>query len=162
MMCDTAPLAAPHAPDGRARPPFIRPVLAPRTTTQFARSFPGKFRPWRDATLAADRQMMHFADVAPELAAALLAASLMRKPSLTRRVRAVRPPIRRVRTFCMKAVKRLNDNAFGWLGSARPIFGPVHWPPPELSRWSSCKELGANRSDSTPATRRKDLQRRCK
>jgi hypothetical protein len=64
-MCDTAPLAPPHAPVGCARPPFIRPVLAPRTTTQLARSFSWKFRPGRDATLPADRQMTHLADVAP-------------------------------------------------------------------------------------------------
>jgi hypothetical protein len=91
-MCDTSPLAA----VGRARPPFIRSVRAPRATTQLARSFSGKFRPWRDATLASDRQMTHSADVAPSLAVALLAASLTRRPSLTRRVCAVRPPTRRV------------------------------------------------------------------
>ena len=68
-MRDTAPLAPPHDPVGRIRPPFIRPVLAPRTTTQPAHSL-GKFCPPRfcsrcDATLSGDRQMTHFADVAP-------------------------------------------------------------------------------------------------
>jgi hypothetical protein len=76
-MRDTAPLApphaAPHGPAGRARPPFIRPVsAAPRTTTQLAHSL-GKSCPWRDATLPADRQLTHFADVAPSLAARRIA-----------------------------------------------------------------------------------------
>jgi hypothetical protein len=89
-MRDTAPLAAVD----RARPSFIRPVWsAPRTTTQLAHSL-GSFV--RDATLAADRQMTHLADVASSLAVASLAASLTRRPSLTRRVSAVRPPTRRV------------------------------------------------------------------
>src|ERR1700693_903970 len=64
-MRDTAPLAEVR----RARPALIRPVLAPGSTMKLARSFSCKFRPWRDATLAVDRQMTDFADVAPSLAA---------------------------------------------------------------------------------------------
>jgi hypothetical protein len=95
-MCDTAPLAPPHAPTGRAGPTLIRSVPAPGSAMKLARAFSGEFRPRRDATLAADRQMTHLADVAPTLAVAPLAASLPRRPSLTRRVRAVCPPTRRV------------------------------------------------------------------
>jgi hypothetical protein len=63
--------------------------------------FSGKFRPpkfcsRRDATLSADSQMTQLAGVAPPLAVARLAASLTRRPSLTRRARSVRPPTRRV------------------------------------------------------------------
>jgi hypothetical protein len=82
-MRDTAPLAA----VGRARPPFIRPVRsAPRTTTQLADSL-GSFG--RDATLAADRQMTHLADVAPSLAANLYKNGSERI-SNTRRPRRIR------------------------------------------------------------------------
>jgi hypothetical protein len=71
-MRDTAPLAPPHDPAGRARPPFIRPVWsASGNATQLANSLgkfcPPKFCSRRDATLPADRQMTHFADVAPSM-----------------------------------------------------------------------------------------------
>jgi hypothetical protein len=90
-MRDTAPLAE----VGPARPALFRPVLAAGNTRKLA-PLSCKFRPWRDATLSADRQITQVDDVAPSLAVALLAASLMRRPSLTRRVGTVRPPPRRV------------------------------------------------------------------